>query len=220
LVIDAFERGEVGVALQPLVELGTGRVVGYEALCRPPARFGGPEAFFGRCLKEGCGEEADRRMWRLAFLAFMRSRRRGLLFLNATLPGFLAGPGVLARGAPPVPAVVELSERGSCGPEEIVRAALLWRQEGFRVAFDDVWPGCPGLSAATRVMPEYLKAGKRALREGGGAFLRELVRTAATWNGVVVAEGIESRRDIEVVRDAGVQVGQGWYFGRPVPVVC
>lgn len=208
-----------GVAFQPVVDLRTGLAVGYEALCRPAADLAGPAVLFREAVRADRAVAADRAACRAAVRAF---RGGGLLFLNLTVPSFLAGPGVL-RGIASCPGrtVVEVTEHG---PEasacEVVLAASAWRREGYLIAADDVVPGTARFGALAAAAPEFVKVARGVVAEAAGSLravrvLAEVTARAARWGGRMVAEGIETAEELERVRSAGIGLGQGYLLGGP-----
>lgn len=105
-------------------------------------------------------------------------------------------------------------------PDHLVGILSHYREMGCRVALDDVGAGYSSLSLLARVQPHVIKIDKalvQAMPEtGASAVVRALVGLAHDLEAVVVAEGIETADHLDRVRDAGVDLVQGWYLGRPV----
>jgi EAL domain-containing protein (putative c-di-GMP-specific phosphodiesterase class I) len=95
-----------------------------------------------------------------------------------------------------------------------------YRSLGWRVALDDVGAGWSSLSLLAAVRPEVVKLDKALVQElpddGARTVLKAVTDLAHQLGAIVVAEGIETERLAEEVTAMGVDLGQGWLFGRPV----
>ena len=93
------------------------------------------------------------------------------------------------------------------------------RSLGWRVALDDVGVGWSSLALVAAVRPDVVKLDKALVNRLDDAAARavvgSLVTLAHSLDAVVVAEGVETAERADQVRDLGVDLGQGWLFGRP-----
>lgn len=223
---------------QPIVELGSGGVHGFEALSSPSpgSTFTSPELLFGFAEETGRIVELDRLCRTLALTRAAELRGRGLLpaggkvFLNCSAPAFgdprmvsdLLG-ATAAVSLEPRDVVLEVTERVAITEWRAFRKALdTLRGAGFAVAIDDMGSGYSSLQAVAEIEPDYLKFDlslvldihrsriKRDLLEG-------LVHLAQKIGAHTVAEGIEGCEELEVVRALRIAYGQGYLFARPAP---
>jgi EAL domain-containing protein (putative c-di-GMP-specific phosphodiesterase class I) len=216
-------RGGPAIALQPIVDLRTGVRVGAEALARFPADWGkAPDVVFAEAHEIGLGGDLE-----------VLAMRRALDTLK-TVDGYVAinlSPATLEldacqqilEDAPRGRLVVELSEHDPVGDYPLLGALLgRHRDDGLRLAVDDVGAGFSSLRHIVLTSPDIMKL-DRTLVDGvhRDAVLRSLVRSMVSFaDGVgarVVAEGIESADDAKALSELGVDFGQGWFFGRPMP---
>ncbi len=116
---------------------------------------------------------------------------------------------------------VELSEQQVIGQPGRLRERVAELQKvGVLVALDDVGFGRSSLEALIVLEPDVIKV-DRAFVTGCASdpakrhWLDRLVRVVDGLSAYLIAEGIESRSDLEAVRDAGVQFGQGFFWDRP-----
>jgi EAL domain-containing protein (putative c-di-GMP-specific phosphodiesterase class I) len=95
-----------------------------------------------------------------------------------------------------------------------------YRSLGWRVALDDVGAGWSSRSLLAAVRPDVVKLDKRLVQElpdaGARTVLRAITDLAHGLDAVVVAEGVETEWLADEVTRLGVDLGQGWLFGRPV----
>jgi EAL domain-containing protein (putative c-di-GMP-specific phosphodiesterase class I)/predicted transcriptional regulator len=237
--LDRLTAGEgLFIVFQPIVDLRTGDLIGHEVLGRFPSdapealQYGatGPSALLelahahGRLL-------ALERAWRaLAIEAVARRPERGsVFFLNVDPrvidePSFVTGftRGLIDQlGLSPSRFVLELTEAGaSLDSGRIARFVHHYSSQGFRIALDDIGAGYASLTALIRLRPHFLKLDKEIVSGLSADPLRiNLVRSLADFgrrsNLQVIAEGIETERDLEALLYAGVRLGQGYLFGRP-----
>jgi EAL domain-containing protein (putative c-di-GMP-specific phosphodiesterase class I) len=211
------------VLLQPIVDLATGARVGAEALSRFPADWAkAPDVVFEEAHSVGLGD-------RLELLALERAAAHldvvgGYVAMNVS-PGTLltdACSDLLAR-LPLDRVLLELSEHDAVPDYDALAAVLApFRAGGLRLAVDDVGAGFSSLRHIVVTSPDVMKL-DRSLVTGLGAdpvratLVRALVGFAHGCATTVVAEGVETAEDAATLLDLGVDLGQGWYFGRPGP---
>jgi len=219
---------------QPIVALATGRIIGYEGLIRPTrGAFADPAAMF--MAAEACGRtlELDRvclETVAAAAAAIPADRWVSLNLSPRTLeaPEFnaLALCRQLARlGLPSQRIVLELTEREAIEDLERLRHNLEGlRALGVRVAADDVGAGNAGLRLLSLVAFDVVKVDlslvqDAATRQTSAHVLETLQEISARRGAMVIAEGLETAHQLQVVRAAGIEAAQGYLLGRPAEAV-
>lgn len=213
------------VAMQPIVDLASGRVVGAEALARFTDADGEAiptESCFLDAHVLGLGLELELAAVRLALASHDRLPEGLYLALNAS-PALLAGDELLELLAAHErrPLVVELTEHQAVEDYfSLVRSLDALREHGIRVAIDDVGSGFSSFRHVTRVNPEILKLDRSLVCGIDGDPVRQslaaaIVAFAADVGAVVVSEGIESEAELSCLRELAVGLGQGFFLGRP-----
>lgn len=214
------------VAFQPVVDLRSMQLIGVEAL----ARFGRqrPDDWLADAHAVGLGVRAE--------LAVLLSAVRqaadpagGLpegtrLWVN-TSPDVLCSPELLeAVRTTPVPLTIELTEHARVADyEPVYRAVDRLRDEGARLAVDDVGAGYSSFRHVLRLRPEAVKIDMGITRgidrdPARTELVRALVRMARQLRALLVAEGVETRAELDVLLSAGVDAAQGHYLARPGPL--
>ncbi|WP_143448243.1 bifunctional diguanylate cyclase/phosphodiesterase [Kineosporia sp. A_224] len=226
-------RGEFYLAYQPIVRLDTGEVVGCEALLRwaHPVRGPVPPGDFIP-VAEATGTICDLDWFALTTavqtLATTTEPPAGLLRLGVNVTGAdLRRPGyadtVLAlletAGLAPERLVLEVTE-SILGDDQPVAVAALsrLREGGVRIAIDDFGTGYSSLGRIGSLPIDIIKIDRLfvATQESSrGALLAAVVALAQALGADVVAEGIETRDQAQLVLDTGCVVGQGYLLGRP-----
>lgn len=217
-----LRSGRIGVALQPILELATGQVVGFEALARfaqePPRP---PNVWFEEAAEAGLGVELELLAVRSA-LAVRPMRRGSYLAINVSPETVLSNAlGNALEGHEPTGLVLELTERARVEDYSALRASLCaLREEGVRLAIDDVGAGFSSLHHVVQLCPDLVKLDRQLThgvdRDGArSALAGSLISFAGTTGATIVAEGIETPEELEALRQLGVPCGQGYLLGRP-----
>ena len=222
---------------QPLVELASGRMVGVEALLRwedgdagfiPPGDFIPLAEEMGLIVTIGdwVMEELFRqtKAWRdqgieLAEISFNISPRQ--LWepdLVGTIFGHLDANSIDAGGV-----VVEITESTvMTDPEEAER--LLWELHGrqLRLAIDDFGTGYSSLSRLKQMPVSILKIDRAFVKDlpddhNAGRMVSAIIGLADSLEMRALAEGIETEAQRAFLLEKGCELGQGYYFSRPVP---
>ncbi len=209
------------IAVQPIISLATGGVLGYEALLRPSAPFGNPQSMLAAALGTGCLVDLEVDICRQAARTVLESCGGAKLFVNLTpqtfCGGFLRCSKVL-KVLPPERVVVELTEAFPYDGR-IQIAAMMWRREGFGLAVDDVASSFSRLLAVGMIRPDYLKIDGEVVKRVENAMWRGVakgvVALAQEIGASVVAEGVETEEERRVLTDLGVEWGQGYLLGMP-----
>ena len=224
------DRGVYSV-YQSVVRLDTRSVVGWEALSRPanwPADAG-VEAMFLTAHRIGRGRDLDWRCRRNAI--WEASRLTGSLFVNVNVAGLIDPVHDVDQmllmcqwaGRAPQSVVLELSERDAIPDRRRLRGVLAdYRAAGFRFALDDLGEGQTTLEVVLAARCEFLKLARPMLQAArvdaaSRAAVRALARFAHEIEATVIAEGVEDQTDAELCLELGIDLGQGWLFGRPQP---
>lgn len=208
-------------ALQPIVDLATGRVVGVEALARFPDKRS-PELHFAEAETNGSRMALELAAVR-AGLRHLRALPGGAYLTLNVSPKTAASPRLAhaLAGAPAERIVLELTEHAPVEDYPALETALAkLRERGIRIAVDDAGAGFASMRHILALRPDVLKLDV-SITHGinGDARRRELVRALVTFaratGCTLVAEGIETEDELHAVRALGVRCGQGFRLGRP-----
>lgn len=215
---------------QPVVDLATGVVVAFEALLR--LREGEDEVSGGVLfdaadeagfvnLLDRLGRETalrDAEGWlgdRQLFINFVpTSIYRPEVCLATTMAA--AERHGIARSSL-VFEVVETHQVDDVA--HLLRVVRHYRDNGSRVALDDVGAGFASLNLVAEVAPDVVKIDQQLVQRlpdpVAVAVIRALIDLTHGYGGLVLAEGVETAEQRACVRDLGADLGQGWHFGRP-----
>jgi len=232
----AAARGEIECHLQPLVDLGTGRIAGFEALARwrrPGEGLVMPDQFIGLAEQQGCIREIGAEILRQACRAAAGWPESGgpapyvavnVSPLQLDDPAF---PAQVARilaetGLSPHRLELEITETALVGDTAIAaRRLAAFRDVGIAVAIDDFGTGQSSLSTLGRLPFSRLKIDKSFVadlgrRDGKAPIIDMIIGLGASLGLAITAEGIETPEQAEALASRGVATGQGFLFARPV----
>ena len=233
----ALAAEELVLHYQPIVELASGRLAGAEALVRwqhpeegllPPARF------LPLAEQSGLVERLGRQVRRLAaaWLARARRRPRPLPRLSVNLaaretlqPDLCAELAGLVHehGLPASLFELELTETAVLAAPEQARATMAaLRGRGFSVALDDFGTGFSSLTHLRDLPIDRVKIDRSfvaAVREDATAraIVGAVVSLAHTLGLEVVAEGVETEAQADMLLAFGCDLAQGYLYSPPLP---
>lgn len=232
-IFSLLDNDGVGVHFQPIVDSGR-RVLAYEALARVGnlGPFHNIEAVFRSAIGHGVISQLDMYCREMAISTYARQRgchEHVPLFINIcpetlTDPVHLVGltDGIIERaGMSKEHVVLELTEFSAISNWDLFKEAVShYRSRGYRIAIDDFGAGYGGLRMLSEIMPDYVKVDKYFIRGNDDSAVRlsileSVVALCKTLGILVVAEGIETEEEFTTSRLCGVDLYQGYRFGKP-----
>ncbi|HEU5203021.1 MAG TPA: EAL domain-containing protein [Candidatus Limnocylindrales bacterium] len=231
-VIELVARDAVSPVYQPIVDLQTGLVSGFEGLSRPDPQTAFEDAGSLFTVAEQSGRTAD-----LDWVCIRsiiagagtlepdQSLSLNLSPMTIEAPEFQPLPllGLLSKARiPPDRIILEITERQGIDQVDTLRAKLnACRAAGFKIAIDDLGAGNSGLRLLSQIQFDIVKidlslvqAGTQ--REASLDIVRTLMELATRWGAYAVAEGVETLDQLQMLRAIGVGHAQGYLLGRPM----
>ena len=205
---------------QPIVDLDSGRTIGYEALTRfddgvrPDLQFANAEAVgLGLALETACLRAAQHDSMALPERAWL-SLNVSPSLASALLP-LLA---VLESSEREI--VLEVTEHAPIDSYAGLSVALQGLRGHIRIAVDDAGAGYAGLRHILEIRPDIVKLDIALVRDLDTdpvrrALISGMVSFARDAGCVLLAEGIETESELAALRALGVSLGQGYLLGRP-----
>ncbi|WP_224814876.1 EAL domain-containing protein [Hasllibacter sp. MH4015] len=226
LIETALGTRNFEMVYQPIFDLASGRISGMEALCRfKTDPYRAPNLWFDDAARVGKAELLEICVIETALAALGDIPPDLYLTLNASPETVATGrlAPILAQH-PADRLVIEVTEHMQVGDwAALDRSLRALRDMGIRVAIDDAGAGYSGLQQMVRLKPEIIKLDRslvdhidedRARRSLCAAMVHYATETGAA----LVAEGIERQEEVEVLRDLGVDRGQGYLLAKPMPL--
>jgi len=214
-----LDDSAVLVVFQPVVDLRSNEVMGFEALSRDPKGNLSIMELFRRYEMVGRAQELKRLCFKLQL---RMAQRLGLrrLFVNVNFD-MLAELGALPM-PPNLEVVLEISERDNLSDvQTALSVALPWRKAGYQFAIDDFGAGFVSLPFMAQFIPNYIKLDRSTVSLAAQSrefsrFLQQLLSSMTDYvSKGLIAEGIETQKEREVVSEIGIHLGQGFLLGRP-----
>jgi EAL domain-containing protein (putative c-di-GMP-specific phosphodiesterase class I) len=217
---------------QPIVTLAdsAARVVGYEALLRARTPTGElmPQEMFDAAQQAGWLNVLDRIGRTTALRGAAGWLGEALLFVNF-LPTTIYRPEVCLAtteraaeqaGVRLDQLVFEVTESEQVTDlHHLEEVFAYYRERGCKVALDDLGAGYSSLNMLVRLQPDVVKLDKEIVQRLPEPVSRSVVSAVVEithgYGGRVLAECVETPEQGAAARDLGVDLGQGWYFGRP-----
>ena len=221
--IQRFVSGEgLAIHVQPIVDLQTREVVGYEALARfrslPPRP---PNEWFAEAAALELGTQLELATIGRAVALLPALPEATYLSLN-TSHRTVAVPELLALLGPDAKRlVVEITEHEPVEDyDELARSLQPLRDLGVRIAIDDAGAGYASLRHTLALGPDIVKVDISLTRSidmdrGRRALASALISFADEMDMQIIAEGIETEAELATLVDLGVRYGQGYHLAEP-----
>jgi EAL domain-containing protein (putative c-di-GMP-specific phosphodiesterase class I) len=221
-----IDRRLMRTVLQPIVTVTGRRVVGVEALSRGPVNSAYERADLlfgaaGRCgqteaLELACAAEA---------MAYWKQLPEPLWMSVNTSAATIAGMSELMSSHPMACSrmILELTEHLPLGKIDELQPTLDGlRRAGARIALDDTGCGYADLDVAGAIKADMVKLcitviGRLEQHPQVRDAVAEAVKLAHAQGALILAEGVETEGQERILQDLGVDLAQGWLYGRPFP---
>ncbi|HZQ85446.1 MAG TPA: EAL domain-containing response regulator [Acidimicrobiales bacterium] len=210
---------------QPVAQLASGKVMGYEALARfDQEPYEPPNVWFAEATKAGLGVEFELAALRIALdqLAVLPG---AVLALNVSpTTAMTSDLADLLSHYPQERIVLELTEHAQVDDyDRLLESLTRLRSRGVCIAVDDAGAGFSSLHHILLLAPDIIKLDITLVRD----IHKDPVKRALAWSLVtfareigstIIAEGIETAEELSTLVDLGIPWGQGYHLGRPEPL--
>lgn len=233
LLREVLEQRRIVTYFQPIVDLKTADILGYEALSRGPEGhpLHSPVALIEQAENENC-------LWALEALfretALASASRLGLdklLFLNVDPnvvrdPKFISGftrQSIQNYRLQPENIVFEITERSAIDNfKSFLSAMMHYGDQGYKTAIDDTGAGYSNMSVISKLKPEFIKIDMELVRDIDRDSFKQAIIKSFVWlanltGSMLIAEGIETLDEARTLGSLGVHAGQGYLLARPAP---
>jgi len=225
VISNGIDDGSVYIAFQPIVDFQLHQVFGYEALVRSTLEgLTSPLELIGAACGDGSMGKVGRMLRRLA----VDGCPDFVLFLNLH-PAEFAQPWLVRPDDAMVEhdhdIYLEVTESVPLSHYEHCHSVLKEiRSRGVRIAIDDLGAGYSNLKYIIDLDPDIVKLDRELIKEirrdsRQHRLVTSLVEMCTCLGAEVVAEGIETHDELIAVIDTGARFGQGYFLGRPNPVL-
>ena len=226
--------GSIRTLFQPIVRIPGRKILGFEALSRGPegSYLETADNLFGFTERAGMLGEIELLCVERALKNAKTLPEGAILFLNLSMLGleFIESEtrGLIGRceeaGRSPGFCVLEITERTYAESASRLRERVTeLRKRGFRIAIDDMGTGYSALHVLAELQPEFIKLDKMLVRDLADEPIKRNLVSAITGfakesQSVVIAEGVETEAEVDILQELGIELQQGYFFGYPEPV--
>ncbi len=232
----AMSAGQLHVAYQPIVNLFDQRVIGAEALLRwkhPEQGFIPPSDFIPIAEKSGLMVPIGQWVMSTACSKVLTLQRKFGIYIAVNvsvrqLVGDLFAGWVedvlSSTGLSPHALVVEVTESALMDDIGLARRAFeRLRSRGVKVAIDDFGTGYSSLARLQRLPVDVIKLDRAFVtdvdkRAPARSMAAAILQVSAAIGAQIVAEGIETDAEAATLAELGYKIGQGYLFGKPMPI--
>ena len=249
-LLNVIQTNRMQTFFQPILSLNNGATIGYEILNRPEAtkNFPTTDSFYDYVGESEHIFMVESFIRNLALKRYheqvkqLQENKDSFIFLNIH-PQVLADPNYQARttinllakhNISPKQVVLELTEKkAGINYSQFMKLVEHYREQGFRIAVDDAGTGYNSLQTLLYLNPEFIKIDKSLIRNIEKSprkqYLVELILDFANKSTTkVIAEGIETVSEYTLLREMGIDLGQGYAIGKPsgtlskgiIPIPC
>lgn len=219
-LIDDIAEARFSLVFQPVVNLLTRRVMGFETLLRPTTAES-TDDWFERVRNAELEQMMDTAIIRRALQALPDLPDDTYLAVNVCPDSLVSEEiGDLCMAAPDR-IVLELTEhRAVADYSAVVARSRALRRRGVRLAIDDMGAGFSSLRHVLRLEPDYIKLDRSIvvdvdLHARHEMLISSMVTFAKGTRSVLIAEGIETEAQLRALIRAGIDLGQGYYLRAP-----
>ncbi|SIR07526.1 diguanylate cyclase/phosphodiesterase [Rhizobium sp. RU20A] len=232
---NAIIANEIDVHFQPIVEIATGDIVGFEALarwCDADLGYVSPAVFVPLAEERGFIDALSEALLRKAAEQAVSWPRHIFLSFNlssAQLVDPATALNVLSivnrAGLDPRRLDIEITETAVMADPDIAgRVLTMLRNVGCRISLDDFGTGQSSLGRLCDFTFDKVKidrsfVSRLTAERSTEHIVRAIIDMCHGMNFQVVAEGIETAAEVDMLRRLGCTIGQGWYFGKAVDAV-
>jgi diguanylate cyclase (GGDEF)-like protein len=229
----ALPEGQFSLHYQPQVDLASGELIGAEALIRwrhPERGFISPAKFIAIAEEIGLIVDIGRWVLQTALREAARWPEALRVAVNASPIQFETSDlldevndAIARAGLGAERVVVEITEGVLIAGDSAISAKLdRLRARGVAIALDDFGTGYSSLSYLDRLPIDEIKIDRSFVQRitndaGAAAIVRSVLSLASQLGKLVVAEGVETAAQAELLATFGCEAVQGYYFGRPMP---
>lgn len=228
-----IHSGSFSSHLQPIVDMKTNEVHGYESLLRTTEQNINPGQLFSYAQQSGLQSMLDQKARRSAVKAKSKHLSRGQKVFINFLPSTIYVPEFCLKHTfqivkefqiDPADLVFEVVETEKITDVNHLKKILdTYKSSGMKVALDDVGTGYSTLEMLSLLEPDYLKVDRSYIQdchisEENQKFLYQVMEHAEMIGIKVLAEGIETIEEWTWLQELGVDFGQGYFIGKPKAV--
>ena len=230
----AIDENQLSMYLQPKYSISKNEIIGAEALVRwvhPERGMIYPNQFIPIIEESGAIVKVDHYIWRRACMFIRRCIDEGVgpcpVSVNVSRvhlreDGCIGILSEMIRSCGIPGHLLELEITETADDLQISRQTALLKESGFTLLMDDFGSGYSSLNVLLESPFDVIKLDKRFIENmmtssKGRSILEQVLQMASNLNITVLAEGVETREQVELLKNIGCDQVQGYYYAKPMP---
>jgi EAL domain-containing protein (putative c-di-GMP-specific phosphodiesterase class I) len=229
---DIVNNESITSHFQPIIDMRTNTIFGYEALARGVRADGSlmyPDELFAKSKRNDFNFRLDKLCRESALKTAATKKVHQKVFINF-IPTAIYDPEFCLASTQkwanqlefdPSQIIFEVVETELVKDQKHLRSILeFYREKGYKIALDDVGEGYSSLNMLIELQPDIIKVDRNIIdgidkNELKQSVYRALFNLAREHGIEVLAEGIETASELEMIKSIGVDYAQGYYFAKP-----
>lgn len=211
------------ILYQPIIRFGEFEPVAFEALCRFDSDpYRSPDLWFGDAAETGQSIELEKACAQKALAALGQLPPHCRLSVNMSPSTVVDGDmGTFFANRPMERIILEITEHAPVSDyDQLLAKVAPMRKRGMWLAVDDAGAGYASLQHIVRLRPDVIKLDMSLTRDvdrdqARRSLASALVHFAGETGATIVAEGVETQRELDTLKALGIRRGQGYLLGRP-----
>ncbi|MBC7786752.1 MAG: GGDEF domain-containing protein [Methylophilaceae bacterium] len=225
-----LQNRQLSAVFQPIVNMTDATILGHEGLIRGPKdKLHRPLDLFSAAREHSLINEVECLSRKIVLEQFAQAKTVTKLFVNISpecLTNASCSEGLTALhiydlGLDPHNIIIELTESSPTFDYDLLRKATdYYRNMGFEIAMDDLGEGFSSLRLWSELQPDYVKIDKHFIKDINKdaiklEFVKSIQQIAENSGAQIIAEGIETKAELNIVKELGLAYGQGYLLGMP-----
>jgi EAL domain-containing protein (putative c-di-GMP-specific phosphodiesterase class I)/GGDEF domain-containing protein len=232
-ILDILNSRSISPLFQPIIDISNAIVFGHEALIRGPVgtKLHSPISLLGSSHLAGLLPEVESLCREIVLSRYADCKNQNKLFVNIsptclmlTNSQFEFNIKQLERfNLKPSDIVIEITEGSTVNDFSVLKDTVArYKAYGFGIALDDLGEGFSSLRLWSEIHPNFVKIDKHFITNIQNdpikqEFVRAIQKIATESGGQTIAEGVETRDELAVIKDLKINYAQGFLLGRPMP---
>ncbi len=230
---DILDSKSISPLFQPIIDISNATVFAHEALVRGPVgtKLHSPISLLSSAQLAGLLPEVESLCREIALSRYAESKNQIKLFVNIsptclmlTNSQFEFNIKQIERfNLKPSDIVIEITEGSTINDFSVLKDTVArYKANGFGIALDDLGEGFSSLRLWSEIQPDFVKIDKHFITNIQNdpikqEFVRAIQKIATESGSQTIAEGVETREELAVVKDLKINYAQGFLLGRPMP---
>ena len=230
---DILHSKNISPLFQPIIDISNATVFAHEALIRGPVgtKLHSPISLLSSAQLAGLLPEVESLCREIVLSRYAECKNQIKLFVNIsptclmlTNSQFEFNIKQIERfNLKPSDIVIEITEGSTINDFSVLKDTVSrYKANGFGIALDDLGEGFSSLRLWSEIQPDFVKIDKHFITNIQNdpikqEFVRAIQKIATESGSQTIAEGIETREELAVIKDLKINYAQGFLLGRPMP---